>query len=340
MSGILIVGGYGHVGHQIAARLQGVGRAQVRIAGRDAGRAAAVAAKLGCGWAVMDLRQPESWEAALAGIGTVIVCIDLPDAGFPAHVLGRGLAYIDISATDSVLRRIEGLDASARQQGGCAVLSVGLAPGLSNLMARAAVEGMAQVEAVSIGVLLGLGDAHGPAAVDWTLDNLRPVSAADVRMTGFGPEATPVPTIPFAFADQLVLARRHAMAGVTTRLGLASPLITRGTLRLLAGLAQRPGFRRLLRWSMARFRLGSDRASLVVEAVGRGAGGPLRHRLTLDGRAEAAITALIAAQVALMLPARVRPGVWHIEELWQLSDFAAALKAEGIALGAQNSASA
>lgn len=335
MAGILIIGGYGHVGRQIAARLIRAGQAGVRVAGRDAGRAVVESAKLGCGWAVMDLDKPESWDAALVGIGTVVVCVDLVNADFPAHVLERGLGYIDISATDAVLRRIEGLDELARDHGGCAVLSVGLAPGLSNLMARAAVARMEQVEAVTIGVLLGLGDAHGAAAVDWTLDNMRRLTPDDVRPMGFGPEATVVQTMPFAFADQHVLVRRHALESVTTRLGLASPLITRATLRLLARLAKRPVFRNLLRWSMARFRLGSDRASLVVEAVGHGADGPLRHRLTLDGRAEAAITALIAAHVALAWPGAARPGVWHIEEIWHLGEFASALRAEGITLGEQ-----
>lgn len=335
MAGILIIGGYGHVGHQIAAQLLRAGQAGLRIAGRDAGRSAAMAGRLGCDWTIVDMDNPASWGAALAGMGTVLVCSDVGTADFPAHVLERGLAYIDISATDAVLRGIEALDPLARAQGGCAVLSVGLAPGLSNLMACAAVAGMARIDAVTIGVLLGLGDAHGPAAVNWTLDNMHPLPSGAVQMLGFGPQSRPVPTMPFAFADQHVLARRQGMANVTTRLGLDSPLITRGALRMLARMAGRPWVRRLLCWSMARFRLGSDRASLVVTAAGHGTNGPMHRRLTLDGRAEAAITALVAARVAQMLPGKARPGVWHIDEIWQFSDFAPALTQAGITLGGQ-----
>lgn len=334
MAGILIIGGYGHVGRQIAQYLAQDGRAGVRIGGRDASRLAAVAGQLGCEWVTIDLNDSQSWDHALAGIETVLVCLDVATDEFPAHVLKKGLAYIDISATDDVLRRIEALDALARAHDGRAVLSVGLAPGLSNLMARTAAAELEHIEALTIGVLLGLGSTHGPAAVNWTLDNLEPLAPGDVEMLRFGPEGKPVATMPFDFADQHVLARRQGLSPVVTRLGLDSPLMTRGTLRLLSRLASKAWFRRLLHWSMTRFQLGSDRASLVVAAKGQNAGNSIHRRLTLDGRDEAAITALVAANVALMLPGSMPPGVWHIDEIWQLSDFAPALRHAGVALSA------
>lgn len=331
MAGYLIVGGYGHVGQRIAARLLRAGAEGVRIAGRDGARARSVAAALGCDGAVIDMADPSGWDAALDGIGTVIVCIDLATADFPAAVLRRGLAYVDISATDAVLRRVEALDGLARRSGGSAVLSVGLAPGLTNLMACEAVSDLQRPEAVTIGVLLGLGDAHGAAAVEWTLDNLHPLEPGEILPLDFGLPGRAVPTIPFAFADQHVLMRRHGWPDVTTRLGFASPLVGPSTLRLMSGLARRGWFRRLLRWSMARFRLGSDRAALAVEAVGEGG---RRCRLVLEGRAEADITALVAVRVALLLRDAPRAGVHHIEELWALGDFARELAAEGIAVHA------
>ncbi|MCX5570676.1 hypothetical protein [Kaistia nematophila] len=332
MAGYLIVGGYGHVGQRIAARLVRAGVAGVRIAGRDGARARSTAAALGCEGAVIDMADPAGWDAALDGIGTVVVCIDLATADFPATVLGRGLAYIDISATDAVLARVEALDGLARRSGGSAVLSVGLAPGLTNLMALEVVADLDRPEGVTIGVLLGLGDAHGAAAVDWTLDNLQPLGPGEIVPVDFGVPGRAVPTIPFAFADQHVLMRRHGWPSVTTRLGFASPLIGASSLRLLSGLARRDWFRRLLRWSMARFRLGSDRTALAVEAVGKGG---RRRRLALEGWAEAEITALIAARVALLLREAPRAGVHHIEELWALGDFARELAAEGIAVHAE-----
>jgi len=332
MAGYLIVGGYGHVGQRIAARLVRAGAEGVRIAGRDGARARSVAAALGCDGTVIDMADPSGWDAALDGVGTVVVCIDLPTVDFPATVLGCGLAYVDISATDAVLARIEALDGLARRSGGSAVLSVGLAPGLTNLMAREGVADLERPEVVTIGVLLGLGDEHGAAAVDWTLDNLRPLARGEILPLDFGMPDWAVPTIPFAFADQHVLMRRHGWPAVTTRLGFASPLVSASSLRLMSGLAGRDWFRRLLRWSMARFRLGSDRTALAVEAVGEGG---RRRRLVLEGRAEAEITALVAARVALLLRDAPRKGVHHIEELWALGDFAHDLVAEGIAIRAE-----
>jgi saccharopine dehydrogenase (NAD+, L-lysine-forming) len=43
--------------------------------------------------------------------------------------------------------------------------SVGLAPGLTNLLAKYCLEWLGTVDALEIGILLGLGEAHGPAAI-------------------------------------------------------------------------------------------------------------------------------------------------------------------------------
>ncbi|MCA0206751.1 MAG: NAD(P)-binding domain-containing protein [Proteobacteria bacterium] len=62
MNRILIIGGYGHVGQKIARRLIAAGRS-VTIAGRDAGKAAAAAGRLGCQGVALDLARPDSWPA-------------------------------------------------------------------------------------------------------------------------------------------------------------------------------------------------------------------------------------------------------------------------------------
>ncbi|WP_417409866.1 saccharopine dehydrogenase NADP-binding domain-containing protein [Hoeflea sp.] len=332
MTRIVVVGGYGHVGQKIARRLMPVPDVTVRIAGRDASRARAASQMLSCEWAVLDIADPASWDGALAAADLVICCIDTPSADFPAKVLRLGLDYVDISATDAVLQRIEALDGLAKANDALAVLSVGLAPGLTNLLARRAKETLPQIDAMTIGVLLGLGDEHGPAAIKWTLDNLAPLARSDIRTMRFGPEAAALPTIPFDFADQHVLTRR-GYPPVRTRLGLASPLVSATSLRLLSALAQRDWARRLLLWSLPRFRMGSDRAALVVEARGTGNGGATVRRLYLEGTREADITALMAAQVALRVSSRDERGVRHIDELWELEDFAEALSDEGISFG-------
>lgn len=331
MEHTVIVGGYGHVGQKIARRLIAAQMGPVRIVGRDAGRARAVAEDLGCAWAMMDVNAPAHWHHALAACDIVVSCIDTPSGDFAAEVLRRGLSYIDISATDAVLQRIEALDGLAREHDALAVLSVGLAPGLTNLLARAAMDSMEQVEAITIGVLLGLGDEHGPAAINWTLDNLKPLERSDIRMMGFGAQAAATPTIPFAFADQHVLERR-GYPPVETRLGLGSPLVTATSLRVLAAVAQKKWAHNLLRWGLSRFRFGSARSALCIEARGRHQGSALIRQIHLNGGGEAEITALMAALVVFRMSERKERGVHHMDGLWDISEFLDALSAEGITI--------
>lgn len=107
-----------------------------------------------------------------------------------------------------MLARIETLDAGARQSGGLAVLSVGLAPGLTNLLVKAARDRCPEATGFRIGVLLGLGDSHGPAAIDWTLRSLGPLRPEDILPLRFGGDRRAVPSIPFDFSDQHALMRR------------------------------------------------------------------------------------------------------------------------------------
>lgn len=328
MERILIIGGYGHVGQKIARRLVAAGR-PVTLVGRDATRAGAAAARLGCAGGTLDLARPDSWAAPLAAADVVICCLDTPNADLARAVLERGARYIDISATDAVLRRIEALDGVAREKDALAVLSVGMAPGLSNLLVRAARERCPEATRFRIGVLLGLGDSHGPAAIDWTLNGLAPLARAQIRPLRFGQDRRALPTIPFDFADQHSLMRR-GYPQVETRLALASPLITRSTLPLLARIASRPGWRSALSRSMPVLRIGSDRAALVVEGFGAGGDTPA-VRLTLEGRQEAEITALVAAEVALRRPDRAVRGVRHLDDLMRFDDLRAVLSAQGLA---------
>ncbi|WP_370226044.1 saccharopine dehydrogenase NADP-binding domain-containing protein [Pararhodobacter marinus] len=329
MNRILIIGGYGHVGQKIARRLVAAGQ-RVTIAGRSASKATDVAARLGCEGTALDLARPESWGAALDAADTVICCLDTSDAALARAVVERGARYLDISATDAVLRRIEGLDPVARQNGALAVLSVGLAPGLTNLLVREARARCPGARRFRIGVLLGLGDTHGPAAIGWTLNALAPLSRGDIRPMRFGEDRHGQPTIPFDFSDQHSLMRRGYPA-VETRLALGSPLVTPLTLRLLAAVASRPRLRRILARVLPFFRFGSDRTALVVEAFTYAGTAPV-CRLTLDGRAEAEITALVAAEAALRLSETGETGVRHLDELLTLDDLRAVLCRHGLRL--------
>ncbi|GAA2299460.1 hypothetical protein GCM10010402_67660 [Actinomadura luteofluorescens] len=89
-------------------------------------------------------------------------------------------------------------------------LSVGLAPGVTNLLAREAGGGD-----VEIGVLIGAGDRHGPSAVDWTLDSLASLGES-WRMRFPAPYG--VRTVHrFPFSDQYTLPGASARGSASTR---------------------------------------------------------------------------------------------------------------------------
>lgn len=52
------------------------------------------------------------------------------------------------------------------------MLSIGLAPGLTNLLAAHAHRLLDEVTELDIFIMLGLGDRHGKAAMEWTVDHL------------------------------------------------------------------------------------------------------------------------------------------------------------------------
>lgn len=83
-----------------------------------------------------------------------------------------GIDYVDISADFSFLSQVKELHHEAVRKQVTAILSVGLAPGVTNLLARYAKEQMDRMNVLDITIMLGLGDAHGKAAIEWTIDNL------------------------------------------------------------------------------------------------------------------------------------------------------------------------
>lgn len=325
MDQFLIVGGGGNVGRRIADHLNRKG-ASVIIGGRRAGEGARHAANRHA-FREVDLNDSSTWVAALEEVQVVIVCIDVPDARFAAAVLAGGRTYIDITASDAVFRMIEALDTEARATGGTAILSVGLAPGLTNLLALEAARGM-EVRHIDIGVCLGLGETHGRAAIDWTLDRLGACDGSAIQNVTFHACASH-PAIPFDFADQHVLRRRHGWPAIT-RLAFDTPVLARVTLRLAVRMARSAFGRGVIRAGSKAMKLGSDKASISIVATGGGQDSGRSRRLSLQARGEAEVTATMVAETALMVGVTRRGGVWHLEEIFKLADFERALIEIGV----------
>ncbi|GAA1593563.1 saccharopine dehydrogenase NADP-binding domain-containing protein [Actinoplanes couchii] len=204
--------------------------------------------------------------------------------------------------------------------GATAVLSVGIAPGVTNLLARYVSE-RAPGQPVRIGVLLGSGEKHGAAAVGWTVDGLG-------QERGSWVAEFPVPygrrTVHrFPFSDQHTLN----LADVRTGLALDSRAST-----VLLGLANRPGLASFLRRPGLRaftekvfggLHLGSDGFAVMAEAGG--------VRASFAGNRQSLATGLFAAHVIRRV-CGMRAGVAHIEDLVDPAEFLTALAADGFRL--------
>ncbi len=322
MNRILVIGGFGAVGRETAAALRRLlPGAEVVVAGRNPSRARLIP---GATAMRLDADGDNDIAGALESVDAVVMCAGLETARVARACLRRGIPYLDVSATAQQLGRLEVLDGMARDHDVTAVLSVGLAPGVTNLLARYCVERSGSGE-VAIGVLLGSGERHGPAAVRWTLDGLGDLDGS-WKMRFPGPYGWR--TIHrFPFSDQFTLPRTLGVEQVKTGLCLQA----RGTTTLLAA-ARHTAFFRLLQHPkvsdallvvLTRVHLGGD--GFAVTACSGGV------RASLTGRLESRATGLAAALVVARLPS-MPPGARHIEQLVDPADFLAELASHGFDL--------
>lgn len=329
---ILIVGGYGAVGSEIASELLHDYGDQLIIAGRTSVKAANLAAQLGSRvrWRYVDVTKQIDYDAVFEDVRLVVMCLDLPDVEFVRQGLRRGIGCIDISAEYPQVAAIAGLRDLARQHGASAILSVGLVPGLSNLLARHSLRFVNPVVQFDTALLAGMGEKHGVAGSSWILDHF--TGSAGSLSINF-PEPYRRRTVHrFAFSDQCTLTETLPITNAATWLGFDSRLMTRliglGRSRLLRPLFQTENVRRLLLSSTQRFHFGTEEFVLLTRA--KGANGI--YQAVLRGCREAAVTALVAAEVVRMISAEpIEAGVHHIEQLYELEAFLPRLEHYGVA---------
>jgi saccharopine dehydrogenase-like NADP-dependent oxidoreductase len=284
------------------------------------------------------MADPSDAIKSLDGAGVVVACAETGDAkrdaGLARACLERGIHYVDVSASYALLDEIEKLDALAKRRAATAVLSVGLSPGLTNLLARHCVDALGdELRNLDIFVMLGLGEAHGEAAIRWTVENLDKRfeapgvpgtvgSLEDSRTTLFPGRYGRRRAYRFDFADQHVLARTLGIERVATRLCFDSAAATR-----LLALTKRTGVFRALKHRrvrdalvalLSRFRVGSDGFAVKVEAEGLNGERPELYSCSIRGRGEGHATGIVAALVAERLcDSPCEPGVFHIEQLFE-----------------------
>lgn len=345
---ILIVGGYGGVGRTIAKILSGEFPRRIVVAGRSYDRASQLSVELGHLVSPMelDISSKALPAAVLDNVALVVMCVDQADTTFVEECIRRGIDYIDITASYDFQSKLEQLDEEAKTYGSTVVLSVGLAPGLTNLLAAYSKSGTEAVEHIDLFVLLGLGEDHGEAAVRWTIENFN--TEFSIRDAG-GPrrvrtfregKATLFPgglgtrkAYRYNFSDQHVIPRTLGIDSASTWLCFESALVTRSL-----AILERLGILTLLRFRMIRniivgllrsFQFGSE--VFVVKAVAYSQS-DMEHpafECAIIGEGEGRATAIVASNVAsLIYKSTLSSGVFHIEEVVKAGAYLQELEAE------------
>ncbi|MFC4600927.1 saccharopine dehydrogenase family protein [Cohnella hongkongensis] len=331
---IVVVGGYGAVGSIICKELGRRFPGKVYAAGRSLERAERFSQATEGRVLPMqlDIDRPVD-PGALADVRLVVMCLDQRDVSFVRFCFLSGAHYIDVSANMAFLAQVEALREEAERNGLTAVMNVGLAPGVTNLLALEAHRSLDRTEAIEITVLLGLGDRHGKAAVEWTVDHLgtsfeitrlnrteTTSSFTDARAADFRGTIGRKRAYRFPFSDQRSLPGSLGVPSVSTRLCFDSGIVT----AMLAG-ARKLGLHRLLRLKpvrsaaiacLGRVRLGSERFAVLVEAIGEKDGRAAIAEYRLQGRQQSELTAKCALDAAETVYAGETPaGVFPIERL-------------------------
>lgn len=346
MKKILLVGGYGTVGKFILERL--IKNFDVIIVGRNNSKINSLCElypqKLT--GLKLDINSDLIPKEVLESVSLVINCIDLSNIKVIEECFKQKVDYIDISATYDVIQQIEKLNSIAQLSQAKAVLSVGIAPGLTNLLAAyCKSKATKPLEKVNLSVLLGLGEAHGVAAINWTLETIASKYTIDLdgkqqeiksftrKITTNFPEQLGLrKAYAFNFPEQYVVRKTLGYKEATSWLCFDDKLSTDLT-ALLASLGIftfiKGKIKDLLVKLFTLIHVGSE--VFAVQADSYDKQEELCFSATLMGFQEARITGLVAAKVAEMVVSGSYPyGVHHIEQLFTLDDFLPELLENGV----------
>lgn len=347
---ILIVGGYGGVGRTIATLLSKEFPQQVIVAGRNYDKANQLSVELD--HAVLPLSLDVSSETFLENlldeVSLVVMCIDQQNTRFVAECIRHGVDYIDITAGYEFISKLEALDADAEKAGSTIVSSVGLAPGLTNVLASLAVSKGRNISHVDLFVMVGLGEEHGEAAERWTVENLsatfniregggfRQVRSLHESKTTQFPEGLGTRrAYRFDFSDQHVIPNTLKIDSASTWFCLDSTLFTE-----LLALLEKTGVLKIVRYRaiqnilvrmLRSIHFGSDIFALKAEAYRHSEDESPSFECALVGYGEGYATGMVAAKVAShVFKSSLSSGVFHMEQIVDPTAFLEEVEKEGL----------
>jgi saccharopine dehydrogenase (NAD+, L-lysine forming) len=338
---ILVVGGYGNVGQTICRDLGEKFPGKIIAAGRSYKKAEQFSL-LTNGNVIpkeFDVLNNRKWNEVLNDVFIVVMCLDQEDTRFVEICIKKGIHYIDITASYKFLSQVEVLNLRAKKSGVTVVLGVGLSPGLSNLLVKYSKSNFDSIERAEIFIMLGLGDKHGRAAIEWTVDNINSVfsvleensykpvkSFEDGKKTLFPGSLGTRTAYRFDFVDQHVIPKTLGVKSSSTYLCFDSAFIT-NTFALLKkmglfNLLKMTWFRNTMIGMFEKVHLGSDLYVLKVVTEGIKQQKKAVYHCSVKGNKEGEATGKVTPIVAEHLyTGKLPAGVFYLEELFELEEF-------------------
>ncbi len=343
---ILVVGGYGVVGHRLSALLASRLFGRVVIGGRREQRAIEAAQIIGRGTRGrrVELDDASSIDAGISSASLVVNAVSDRSRRLLRAAIARGVAYVDLCPALASLHDHDTLHASALASGARVVLGAGLSPGISSAMACAAVQQVTSPHTLDVHVLLSLADDFGPdsmafvrqecvASFQRTEGGARRDSRAfgercEAAFPGIGRRAAYL----FPFSDTFSMPQALGLSTVRTWLSIEPPWVG----GLLHAVLPRLGSRHEARLqgasavlSRAARRLSNAAPLVGLLVTARGRTGACSYGML--GRHQAGATAIGAAGVVdCVLRGDVVPGCWLAERVVEPATFFSGLAREGL----------
>ncbi len=157
---VLILGGSGRIGSQVAVDLLTHTSAQITIAGRNLKIGQRVSQLLGnrCQFLSIDLDKPELLQGAVAQSSLVIHCagpFHHRNASVLRLCIDLAVNYLDVSDHPSFTCKAIALKVKAETAGITAIINTGIFPGISNSMVRRDVDQLDEAQSIHLSYVVG-----------------------------------------------------------------------------------------------------------------------------------------------------------------------------------------
>jgi len=207
---LLVIGGYGAVGHRAAAHLAEIFPNTVAVAGHDGEKAKRVAEAIGHGarGIGVDASNLNDLTRAVSAHETIVNTVEALEADVLDAACAAGHNYVGVIGTD--LQPLRKRHEWAVERGTRALLGTGVMPGISNVMARSLYDELGGADRI-VTVAIGSVGSLGARSLDYLLrEAAKPFELRDRQGQSRNVFSYEVP-VPFEFPPAVGFATAHAI---------------------------------------------------------------------------------------------------------------------------------